>query len=51
MAIGRIPVLSVEAETIPQAYEKAIRQVWERGISIRTEYDRPGDPPSRDAIS
>jgi thymidylate synthase len=49
MAIGRIPVLSVEAETIPQAYEKAIRQVWERGISIRTEYDRPGDPPSRDA--
>jgi thymidylate synthase len=31
------------------AYEKAIREVWEKGASIRTEYDRPEDPPSRDA--
>jgi thymidylate synthase len=31
------------------AYEKAIRAVWEKGASIRTEYDRPDDPPSRDA--
>ena len=46
---GNIPVLKIEGDTIPQAYEKAIREVWEKGTSIRTEYDRPEDPPSRDA--
>ncbi|MFQ6037277.1 MAG: thymidylate synthase [Candidatus Aminicenantales bacterium] len=51
MSLGNIPVLYVEADTIPRAYEKAIEQVWEKGISIRTEYDRPGDPPSRDATA
>jgi thymidylate synthase len=49
MQTGHIPLLSVEADTIPQAYEQAIQRVWEKGISIRTEYDRPEDPPSRDA--
>jgi len=49
MEPGHIPVVNIEAETIPQAYEAAIREVWNKGISIRTEYDRPEDPPSRDA--
>ncbi len=49
MQTGHIPVLSVESDTIPEAYEHAIRLVWEKGISVRTEYDRPEDPPSRDA--
>ena len=49
METGSIPVLIVAGDTIPQAYEKAIRAVWEKGASIRTEYDRPEDPPSRDA--
>ncbi len=49
MQAGHIPILSVEADTIPRAYEQAIKEVWEKGISIRTEYDRPEDPPSRDA--
>jgi thymidylate synthase len=49
MEPGSIPVLSIQADTIPRAYEMAIKEVWEKGISIRTEYDRPGDPPSRDA--
>jgi thymidylate synthase len=49
MKPGNIPVLKVEEDTIPLAYEKAIGQVWEKGISIKTEYDRPGDPPSKDA--
>jgi thymidylate synthase len=49
MQAGHIPILRVEADTIPRAYEQAIRDVWEKGISIRTEYDRPDDPPSRDA--
>ena len=49
MQAGQIPILHVEADTIPRAYEQAIREVWEKGISVRTEYDRPEDPPSRDA--
>jgi len=49
MKSGSIPVLTISGATIPEAYERAIREVWERGASIRTEYDRPGDPPSRDA--
>ena len=49
MESGIIPVLSINEDTIPRAYEKAIKEVWEKGVSIRTEYDRPGDPPSRDA--
>ena len=49
MDSGNIPVLSVSGETIPRAYEKAIKEVWEKGVSVRTEYDHPDDPPSRDA--
>jgi thymidylate synthase len=49
MQSGNIPVLTIVGETIPEAYERAIREVWENGASVRTEYDHPGDPPSRDA--
>ena len=49
MSSGNIPVLNVVGDTIPRAYERAIKDVWERGASIRTEYDRPDDPLSRDA--
>jgi len=49
MDSGNIPVLSVSGETIPRAYEKAIKEVWGKGVSVRTEYDHPDDPPSRDA--
>lgn len=49
MESGNIPVLSVKEDTIPRAYEKAIREVWEKGVSVQTEYDRPEDPPSKDA--
>lgn len=49
MDSGNIPVLTVVEDTIPRAYEKAIKEVWEKGISIRTEYDRPEDPSSKDA--
>lgn len=49
MEQGIIPVLAIIEDTIPKAYEKAINEVWEQGTGIRTEYDRSGDPPSRDA--
>lgn len=52
---GRIPTLHVVGDSIPQAYYRAMKAVWENGLAIRTEYDRKNeagdyiDPPSRDA--
>ncbi len=54
-ANGRIPTIHIIAESIPQAYFRAMKAVWEQGLAIRTEYDRKNsageyiDPPSRDA--
>lgn len=44
-----IPVLSVSGENLPQAWEKAVLAVWEHGVEVKTEYDKPKDPPSKDA--
>ncbi len=49
MEHGRIPVLSVAGRTVPEAWEKAVLAVWDEGVEVRTEYDRPEDPPSLDA--
>lgn len=55
MAQGRIPSFHVVAESIPEAFFKALDAVWHGGMTIRTQYDRrdrqgnPIDPPSRDA--
>jgi thymidylate synthase len=52
---GSIPVIHVVGDNLPEAWEKAIVACWERGASVRTEYDRTDsdgsfiDPPSRDA--
>ncbi len=52
---GRIPTLHVVADSVPRAYFRAMKAVWEHGLAIRTEYDRKDlsdtyiDPPSRDA--
>jgi thymidylate synthase len=46
---GDIPVLKVEGRSLPEAWEKSLVEVWEKGIAIKTQYDRPSDPPSRDA--
>lgn len=43
-----IPVIKVEGKTLPEAWEKAVIATWEDGLSIKTEYDKPGDPSSRD---
>ena len=47
--IGNIPVFIISAKNIPEAWEKAVLKVWEEGCEIKTEYDKPDDPPSRDA--
>lgn len=49
MSSGDIPVLTVTGRTLPEAWEKSVLAVWEQGLAIHTEYDREGDPPSRDA--
>ena len=38
----------VDAETLPEGWEQAVLRCWEEGERIRTEYDRPDDPESRD---
>jgi len=45
---GNIPTLTVSGRTLPEAWEKAVLACWSEGVAIKTEYDKPGDPPSRD---
>jgi thymidylate synthase len=49
MTTAAIPVISITAECLPQAWEKAVLAVWDKGTEIRTQYDKPEDPPSKDA--
>lgn len=43
-----IPVLHVTATSLAETYEKALVALHEHGIPFKTQYDRPGDPPSLD---
>jgi len=43
-----LPVIYVVGDNLPAAWETAVVQTWERGAQIATQYDKPGDPPSRD---
>jgi len=45
---GNIPTLAVSGRSLPEAWEKAVLVCWREGVPIKTEYDKPGDPPSRD---
>jgi len=44
-----IPVFNIEASCLPEAWEAAVLAVWDDGLEIKTQYDKPGDPPSKDA--
>jgi thymidylate synthase len=44
-----IPVLHVEGDCIARAWEDSLIELNRNGCSIRTQYDKPGDPPSKDA--
>jgi thymidylate synthase len=44
-----IPVLFVRGRTLAEAYEKALIALYEGGIRMATQYDKPGDPASIDA--
>ncbi|MFC1766315.1 thymidylate synthase [Planctomycetota bacterium] len=44
-----IPSLHITATCLPEAWEKAVLAVWEHGCDVKTEYDKPEDPASKDA--
>jgi thymidylate synthase len=44
-----IPVLHVEADCIARAWEDSLIELQKNGCDVRTQYDKPGDPPSKDA--
>jgi thymidylate synthase len=48
-SVANIPVISITAEFLPEAWEKAVLAVWEKGFEVKTQYDKPQDPPSKDA--
>ena len=47
--LGNIPTINVTGSCLPEAWEKAVLAVWQDGVDVKTEYDRPDDPPSKDA--
>jgi thymidylate synthase len=49
MSSVNIPVISISADCLPEAWEKAVLAVWDKGFDVKTQYDKPDDPPSKDA--
>lgn len=43
--------IHVVEDSLPLAWEKAVIACWEQGESFPTEYDKPGDPSSRDVTA
>jgi len=43
--------IHVAEDLLPLAWEKAVLACWEHGERFPTEYDRPGDPDSRDVTA
>jgi len=46
---GNVPAITINADCLPEAWEKAVIAVWENGIELKTQYDKPDDKPSKDA--
>jgi thymidylate synthase len=44
-----IPVLMAGGDCIAQAWENAMLLLYKSGCDIKTQYDKPDDPPSKDA--
>ncbi len=44
-----IPVLCAKGRNIPEAWESSLEELYLYGCDLETEYDKPGDPPSKDA--
>ena len=46
---GNVPVISVTATHLPEAWEKTVISVWENGMDVKTQYDQADSKPSKDA--
>ena len=44
-------VIHIKGKTLPEVWENSIKAVWENGFDITTQYDKPGDPPSKDCTA
>jgi thymidylate synthase len=44
-----IPVLHVQSDCIARGWEESLIELNRKGCSFRTEYDKAGDPPSKDS--
>jgi thymidylate synthase len=44
-----IPVLHVESDCIARGWEESLIELNRKGCAIRTQYDKPDDPPSKDS--
>jgi len=44
-----IPILHVEADCIARAWEQSLIALHQHGCDLQTQYDKPEDPPSKDA--
>jgi thymidylate synthase len=44
-----IPILHVEGDCIARAWELSLIELHQKGCNVKTEYDKPEDPPSKDA--
>ena len=49
ISTANIPVISITADCLPEAWEKAVLAVWDNGFEVKTQYDKAEDPPSKDA--
>lgn len=45
---GNIPVLQVKGSCLAEAWERSVIAAYQEGCDIKTEYDKPDDPPSKD---
>ena len=44
-----IPVLNAQGDCIARAWENSLIELYKNGCDIKTQYDKPEDPPSKDA--
>ncbi|MCK9265861.1 thymidylate synthase [bacterium] len=44
-----LPVIKIEGKNVPEVWEKSLIELWDKGVSVKTEYDTQGAPPSKDA--
>jgi len=45
---SNIPVLAVSALSLAESWEKSLIALYQGGCDIKTQYDKPEDPPSKD---